>query len=188
MADVSVSNELTSREKTDEVSEALKERDDGRASISEETLQTKQTACKENEAPNPDASKNGDPNSASHTEESEQPKQKEAQQPVISTNISASSEPAPKIITGTAHVRSTTPVMVGARVVTATSSVQGAGATSLALVTQPVKMAVNQTRVTTLTPSVTLSRIAAPAQNVTVTRAPVPLQLPANFQVPQGKF
>ncbi|KAI7799503.1 transcription initiation factor TFIID subunit 4 [Triplophysa rosa] len=183
MAETSVSNELNNnhtREKTDEVSaEALKERDDGRASVSDESLQTKQTASgKENETSNPDTSKNSNSDSASHNEE--QPKQKEAQQPVTSTSLSVSSEPAPKIIAGTAHVRSTT------RVVTGTSGVQGSGATSLALVPQPAKVAVNQPRVTTLTPGVTLSRISTPLQNLTVTRAPVPLQLPANFQVPQG--
>lgn len=189
MAETSVSNELNNNhtcEKTDEVSaEAFKERDDGRASISEESLHTTQTASgKENETSNPDASKNSNSDSASQ----EQPKQKEAHQPVTSTSLSASSEPAPKIIAGTAHVRSTTPVLVGARVVTATSGVQGSGATSLALVPQPAKVAMNQPKVTTLTPGVTLSRISTPSQNLTVTRAPAPLQLPANFQVPQGKF
>ncbi|KAA0708764.1 TFIID subunit 4B Transcription initiation factor [Triplophysa tibetana] len=189
MAETSVSNELNNNhtcEKTDEESaEAFKERDDGRASISEEPLQTKQTASgKENETSNPDTSKNSNSDTASHNEE--QPKQKEAHQPVTSTSLSVSSEPAPKITAGTAHVRSTTPVMVGARVVTAASGVQGSGATSLALVPQPAKVAMNQPRVTPLTAGVTLSRISTPSQNLTVMRAPAPLQLPANFQVPQG--
>ncbi|KTF86620.1 hypothetical protein cypCar_00008434 [Cyprinus carpio] len=53
------------------------------------------------------------------------------------SSSSASSEPAPKIISGPAQIRSTTPVLVGARVMT--SNIQGAGATSLALVPQPGK-------------------------------------------------
>lgn len=185
MAETSVSNDLNNNQTVEGSAEALKERDDAR--ISEECLETKQTASgKENETPNTDTSEKSNADSASLTEQKET-------QPVTSTSLSASSEPAPKIIAGTAHVRSTTPVVVGARVVPATSGVQGPGATSLALVPQPAKVsvssvAVNPPRVTTLTPGMTLSRISTPSQNVTVTRAPqtVPLQLPANFQVPQG--
>ncbi|RXN15352.1 transcription initiation factor TFIID subunit 4-like isoform X1 [Labeo rohita] len=111
---------------------------------------------------------------------------------VAVSSSSASSEPAPKIIAGPAQIRSTTPVVVGARVVT--SNVQGPGATSLALVPQPgrVSVAVSQPRVTTLTAAkgtvVTLPRISTTSQSAPMTRAPqtVPLQLPANFQVPQG--
>lgn len=113
---------------------------------------------------------------------------------VAVSSSSASSEPAPKIIAGPAQIRSTTPVVVGARVVT--SNVQGPGATSLALVPQPgrVSVAVSQPRVTTLTAAkgtvVTLPRISTTSQSAPMTRAPqtVPLQLPANFQVPQGEF
>ncbi|KAL0164272.1 hypothetical protein M9458_040025 [Cirrhinus mrigala] len=139
---------------------------------------------------------------ASFNGEVEQPKPKPetdssnsaSQRPVTVTvsSSSALSEIAPKIIAGPAQIRSTTPVIVGARVVT--SNIQGPGATSLALVPQPgrVSVAVSQPRVTTLTTAkgtvVTLPRISTPSQSVPMTRTPqtVPLQLPANFQVPQG--
>lgn len=167
MAETTVSNDLNNNHTTDEVS--------SEASISKECLAT---SGKENETPS-------NAHSASLTEQKET-------QPVTSTSQSASSEPAPKIIAGTVPVRSTTPVVVGARVVPA--GLPGTGATSLALVPQPAKVplssvAVNPPRVTTLAPGMTLTRISTPTQNVTVARAPqtVPLQLPANFQVPQGK-
>lgn len=113
---------------------------------------------------------------------------------LLTSSTSASSEAAPKVMVGPAQIKSTTPVVVGARVVT--SSVQGPGATSLALVPQPgrVSVAISQPRVTTLTtargPVMTLPRISTPSQSVPMTRSPqtVPLQLPANFQVPQGEL
>lgn len=213
MSETSVSdqsNNPQTREKTDDVSpEAVQERDDGHSSISKVSLETQykptsqDTSGKEKNPSNPNATntENSNPDSAALKEEGEQPKLNDQQLPVtsnLSTNLSASSELAPKIIAGTANIRCTTPVVVGARVVTATMSkltpgVQVPGATSLALVPQSGKVSVssvamNQPRVSTLTPGMTLSRISTPSQNVTVTRTPVPLQLPANFQVPQGKF
>lgn len=147
---------------------------------------------------------NSNPDSVSLNEKAERPNPKtEAgssntapQGPVtvslLTSSTSASSEAAPKVMVGPAQIKSTTPVVVGARVVT--SSVQGPGTTSLALVPQPgrVSVAISQPRVTTLTtakgPVMTLPRISTPSQGVPMTRAPqtVPLQLPANFQVPQG--
>lgn len=147
---------------------------------------------------------NSNPDSVSLNEKAERPNPKtEAgssntapQGPVtvslLTSSTSASSEAAPKVMVGPAQIKSTTPVVVGARVVT--SSVQGPGTTSLALVPQPgrVSVAISQPRVTTLTtakgPVMTLPRISTPSQGVPMTRTPqtVPLQLPANFQVPQG--
>ncbi|XP_077075791.1 transcription initiation factor TFIID subunit 4 [Siphateles boraxobius] len=146
-------------------------------------------------------SENSNPDSVSLNEEGDQLKTKidssnsASQRPVtVAVNASAaSSVTASKIIAGPAQIRSTTPVVVGTRVVT--SSVQGPGATSLALVPQPgrVSVTISQPRVvTTLTTAkgavVTLPRITTPSQSVPMTRTPltVPLQLPANFQVPQG--
>ncbi|XP_065112811.1 transcription initiation factor TFIID subunit 4 [Paramisgurnus dabryanus] len=208
MSETSVSNELNNNqtgEKTDDVTpEAVKKQNDGHSSISKEPLETQSkltsqdTSGKEKTPSNPNATntENSNPESTALNEEGEQRKLNDPVTSNLSTYISASSEPAPKIIAGTANVRCTAPVVVGARVVTATMStltpgVQGPGATSLALVPQSGKVSVssvamNQPRVTTLTPGMTLSRISTPSQNVTVTRAPVPLQLPANFQVPQG--
>lgn len=150
-----------------------------------------------------DADKNNNPVSASLNAEGEQLKPKtetdSSQRPETVAVNSSKSEPAPKIIAGPAQIRSTTPVVVGARVVT--SSVQGPGEPStLALVPQPGRVSVSsvamsQPRVTTLTTLttakgavVTLPRISTPSQSVPMTRTPqtVPLQLPANFQVPQG--
>ncbi|XP_073672747.1 transcription initiation factor TFIID subunit 4 [Garra rufa] len=143
-------------------------------------------------------SENSKTDLASPNGEGEQPKSKQETDSSNSASqrpVTASSEPAPKIIAGPAQIRSTTPVVVGARVVT--SNVQGPGATSLALVPQPGRVTVSsvsisQPRVTTLTTAkgtvVTLPRISTPSQSVPMTRTPqtVPLQLPANFQVPQG--
>ncbi|XP_043074766.1 transcription initiation factor TFIID subunit 4 [Puntigrus tetrazona] len=148
---------------------------------------------------NANTSENSKPDLASNGE-GEQPKPKTqtdssssaSLRPVtVTSSGSASSEAPPKILAGPAQIRSTTPVVVGARVLT--SNVQGPGATSLALAPQPGRVcsvssvAISQPRVTTLTTAkaavVTLPRISAP-----MTRTPqtVPLQLPANFQVPQG--
>lgn len=153
---------------------------------------------------NVNSSENSTPDSASLNEEGDQLKTKKdslnsaSQRPeTVAVNASApASVPAPKIIAGSTHIRSTTPVVVGARVVT--SSVQGPGAASLALVPQPGRVSVSSVTisqprvVTTLTTAkgavVTLPRISTPSQSVPMTRTPqtVPLQLPANFQVPQG--
>ncbi|KAK2883551.1 hypothetical protein Q8A67_017188 [Cirrhinus molitorella] len=143
-------------------------------------------------------SENSKTDLASPNGEGEQPKPKletDSSNSAIQRPVTASSEPAPKIIAGPAQIRSTTPVVVGARVVT--SNVQGPGATSLALVPQPGRVtvssvAISQPRVTTLTTAkgtvVTLPRISTSSQMTPMTRTPqtVPLQLPANFQVPQG--
>ncbi|TRY90813.1 hypothetical protein DNTS_022607, partial [Danionella cerebrum] len=108
---------------------------------------------------------------------------------------STPSEHPPKVNTGPAQIRPTAPAVTGVTMVS--SSIQGSGATSLALVPHAGRISVNtvavsQPRVTTLATTkgtiLTLPRISTPSQNVPLTRAPqtVPLQLPANFQVPQG--
>lgn len=172
-------------------SEKRESNDDAQTSNNEELSET---ALDKKRLKESNADENNNPDSASLNREGEQLKPNVTAAVISST--SASSEPAPKIITGPAQIRPTAPVVVGARVVT--SSVQGPGvATSLALVPQPGRVsvssvAVSQPRVTTLTAAkgavVTLPRISTPSQSVPMTRTPqtVPLQLPANFQVPQG--
>uniref|UniRef100_A0A8C1WXF6 TAF4B RNA polymerase II, TATA box binding protein (TBP)-associated factor n=1 Tax=Cyprinus carpio TaxID=7962 RepID=A0A8C1WXF6_CYPCA len=171
----------------------------------DESLEISQTTFekkKEASDSNANTSENSKPDLASPNGEGEQPKPKTetdssntASQRPVTVLSSASSEAAPKVTAGPAQIRSTTPVVIGARVVT--SNVQGPGATSLALAPQPGRasvssVAISQPRVTTLTTAkgavVTLPRISTPSQSVPLTRSPqtVPLQLPANFQVPQG--
>lgn len=181
---------------------------DGQTSNTEESLETaldKKRLKDLDSNANVNTSENSNPDSASLNEEGDQLKPKTdssnsaSQRPVtvaVNASAPASCVPAPKIIAGPAQIRSTTPVVVGARVVT--SSVQGPGATSLALVPQPGRVSVSSVTisqprvVTTLTTAkgavVTLPRISTPSQSVPMTRTPqtVPLQLPANFQVPQG--
>ncbi|XP_016100864.1 transcription initiation factor TFIID subunit 4 isoform X1 [Sinocyclocheilus grahami] len=180
---------------------------DAQKSYIEESLETSQTTLdKKKEASdsnaNANTSENSKPDLASPNGEGERPKPKtetdlsnSASLRPVTVMSSASSEAAPKVIAGPAQIRSTTPVVIGARVVT--SNVQGPGATSLALAPQPGRVsvssvAISQPRVTTLTTAkgavVTLPRISTPSQSVPMTRTPqtVPLQLPANFQVPQG--
>ncbi|KTF72891.1 hypothetical protein cypCar_00042135 [Cyprinus carpio] len=166
--------------------------------ISQTTFEKKKEASDSNA----NTSENSKPDLTSPNGEGEQPKPKTetdssntASQRPVTVLSSASSEAAPKVTAGPAQIRSTTPVVIGARVVT--SNVQGPGATSLALAPQPGRasvssVAISQPRVTTLTTAkgavVTLPRISTPSQSVPLTRTPqtVPLQLPANFQVPQG--
>lgn len=189
------------------------ENNDAQKSNIEEPLLTSQTVLdKKKEASdsndNANTSENIKPDLASPNGEGEQPKPKTETDSSNSANVSlrpvtvmssssASFEAAPKVIAGPAQIRSTTPVVVGARVVT--SSVQGPGATSLALAPQLGRVsvssvAISKPRVTTLTTAkgavVTLPRISTPSQSVPMTRTPqtVPLQLPANFQVPQGEL
>ncbi|KAK9956096.1 hypothetical protein ABG768_013850 [Culter alburnus] len=164
---------------------------DAQTSNNEESLET---ALDKKRLKDSKSDENNNPDSASFNGEGEQLKPNVTAAVISST--SASSEPSPKIIAGPAQIRPTAPVVVGARVVT--SSVQGpGGSTSLALVPQPGRVsvssvAISQPRVTTLTTAkgavVTLPRISTPSQSVPMTRTPqtVPLQLPANFQVPQG--
>ncbi|ROL42344.1 Transcription initiation factor TFIID subunit 4 [Anabarilius grahami] len=164
---------------------------DAQTSNNEESLETALDKKRLNDS---NADENNNPNSASLNGEGEQLKPNVTAAVISST--SASSEPAPKIIAGPAQIRPTAPVVVGARVVASSVQVPG-GATSLALVPQPGRVsvssvAISQPRVTTLTTAkgavVTLPRISTPSQSVPMTRTPqtVPLQLPANFQVPQG--
>ncbi|XP_051500895.1 transcription initiation factor TFIID subunit 4 [Myxocyprinus asiaticus] len=204
-------NNNESIEKTNEARiKAVTQSNDTHANTEEceVTLQTtsgKQTETSVSSSNATKASENNKSDSASLKDEREQTKAKtgadqssksETHPPLTSVPVRssapASSEPAPKIITGTAQIRSTTPVVVGARVVTATtSSVQGPGGASLAQVPQAGRgsvssTAINQPRVTTLTPAKgTVVRISTPSQSVPMTRAPQTM-LPANFQVPQG--
>jgi len=180
---------------------------DAQTSNTEESLETaldKKRLKDFDSNANVNTSENNNPDSASHNEEGDLKTKTDSSNSAsqrfvtvaVNASAPASSVPAPKIIAGPTQIRSTTPVVVGARVVT--SSVQGPGATSLALVSQPGRVSVSsvtisQPRViTTLTtakgPVVTLPRISTPSKSVPMTRTPqtVPLQLPANFQVPQG--
>ncbi|KAG1964557.1 transcription initiation factor TFIID subunit 4 [Pimephales promelas] len=180
---------------------------DAQTSNTEESLETaldKKRLKDFDSNANVNTSENNNPDSASHNEEGDLKTKTDSSNSAsqrfvtvaVNASAPASSVPAPKIIAGPTQIRSTTPVVVGARVVT--SSVQGPGATSLALVSQPGRvsvssMTISQPRViTTLTtakgPVVTLPRISTPSKSVPMTRTPqtVPLQLPANFQVPQG--
>ncbi|XP_066533361.1 transcription initiation factor TFIID subunit 4 isoform X2 [Hoplias malabaricus] len=116
----------------------------------------------------------------------------------VSSTASAASVPStPKFIVSTAAVRSSTPLVVGTRVVPATTtpavtSVQGTGAQP----TKPGGIAVtsNQARGLTISPApvqgaiMALPRASTPQQTVAVARSPqtTSLQLPANFHIPQG--
>ncbi|XP_067273205.1 transcription initiation factor TFIID subunit 4 [Pseudorasbora parva] len=181
-----------------------RESNDAQTSNADESLETALDTIRHKDSnANVKTTENSNPNSASLSGEGDsKPKadstNSASQRPVtvaVNSNTSASSEPTPKIIAGPAQIRSSTPLVVGARVVT--SSVKGPGTTSLALVPQPGRVTVSsvtisQPRVTTLTTAkgavVTLPRISTPSQSVPMTRTSqtVPLQLPANFQVPQG--
>lgn len=188
-------SETSGSDKLDDQSRAPTEEresiNDAQTSNNEESLET---ALDKKRLKDSKSDENNNPDSASFNGEGEQLKPNVTAAVISST--SASSEPSPKIIAGPAQIRPTAPVVVGARVVT--SSVQGpGGSTSLALVPQPGRVsvssvAISQPRVTTLTTAkgavVTLPRISTPSQSVPMTRTPqtVPLQLPANFQVPQG--
>ncbi len=201
MSETSCSDKLDndhSRAPTENNNDALK-------SNIEEPLETSNTVLDKKKA-NAYTSENIKSDLSSPNGEGEQPKPKTetdssnsaSLRPVIVlSSSSASSEAAPKVIAGPAQIRSMTPVVVGAMVVT--SGVQGPGATSLALAPQSGRVsvssvAISQPRVTTLTTAkgavVTLPRISTPSQSVPMTRTPqtVPLQLPANFQVPQGEL
>lgn len=95
---------------------------------------------------------------------------------MVTTPVSS----APKIIVSTSAVRSSTPLMVGARVVPAA--------------TAPIMTGVQGLGGPTLTPTpvqgapMPLPRTSTPQQTLGVARAPqtTSLQLPANFHVPQG--
>lgn len=111
--------------------------------------------------------------------------------PVIST---APMTPKPKVIVSSVPVRSATPLVVGARVVSAT--VTAAGASGQTSASRPGGLVVmsNQVRPPAVTQAplraaiMTLPRASTSAQNVTVPRGPqtTSVQLPANFQIPQG--
>ncbi|KAM9435725.1 transcription initiation factor TFIID subunit 4 isoform 1-T1 [Clarias gariepinus] len=109
--------------------------------------------------------------------------------PVTSSVTSASMPPTPKVLVSSAAVRSATPLVVGARVVSAAVTAAGAtGQTSVSTVMS------NQVRPPAVTQApiraavMTLPRASTSPQNITVARSPqtTPLQLPANFQIPQG--
>ncbi|KAF4099369.1 transcription initiation factor TFIID subunit 4 [Onychostoma macrolepis] len=206
MSETSGSNKLDD-DQSRSPTENEENNNDAQKSNIEEPLETSQTVLdkkKEASDSNASISENIKPDLASPNGEGQQPKPNtetdssnsaSLRTVTVMSSSSASSQAAPKVIAGPAQIRSTTPVVVGARVVT--SSVQGPGATGLALAPQPGRVsvssvAISQPRVTTLTTVkgavVTLPRISTPSQSVPMTRTPqtVPLQLPANFQVPQG--
>ncbi|KAF5906543.1 transcription initiation factor TFIID subunit 4-like isoform X1, partial [Clarias magur] len=112
--------------------------------------------------------------------------------PVTSSVTSASTPPTPKVLVSSALVRSATPLVVGARVVSA--AVTAAGATGQTPVSHSVTMVSKQVRPPAVTQApirsavMALPRASTSPQNVTVARSPqtTSLQLPANFQIPQG--
>ncbi|XP_072530385.1 transcription initiation factor TFIID subunit 4 [Salminus brasiliensis] len=117
---------------------------------------------------------------------------------VSSTLSSVPSVPSvPKIIVSTAAVRSSAPLVVGARVVQAPTAPSMAAMQGLgALAAHPGGVAVtpNQAGGPTMTPApvqgavMALPRTSTLQQTVTVARSPqtTSFQLPANFHIPQG--
>uniref|UniRef100_W5LJZ9 TAF4B RNA polymerase II, TATA box binding protein (TBP)-associated factor n=1 Tax=Astyanax mexicanus TaxID=7994 RepID=W5LJZ9_ASTMX len=117
---------------------------------------------------------------------------------VSSTLPAASVSSVPKIIVSSAPVRSTAPLMVGARVVQAPASasmaaLQGLGALSshpggITVTPSPAAGTTTTTPAPAQGPMMTLPRTSTVQQTVTVARSPqtTSLQLPANFHIPQG--
>ncbi|XP_062857391.1 transcription initiation factor TFIID subunit 4 [Trichomycterus rosablanca] len=111
----------------------------------------------------------------------------------VPSNVPSAHMPAtPMVIVSTAPVRSSTPLLVGTRVVTAAKvSAQATGTTTPHL--GGVSVTSKQVRGPAVTQApirgtiMTLSRLSTPQQNVALTQRPqtTPLQLPANFQIPQ---
>ncbi|XP_017312069.1 transcription initiation factor TFIID subunit 4 isoform X2 [Ictalurus punctatus] len=115
--------------------------------------------------------------------------------PVTSTVTSASMAPPSKVIVSSAaSVRSSTPLVVGARVVSA--AITAAAASGQISASHPGGLTVisNQVRPPAVTQAplraaiMTLPRSSTLPQNATVPRSPqtTSLHLPANFQIPQG--
>lgn len=108
--------------------------------------------------------------------------------PVTFTVTSASMTPTQNAIVSSVPVRSATPLVVGARMVST------AGASGQTSASHPVGLTVtsNQIRPPAVTKTPLRAAIVAlprtSQQNVTVPRSPqtTSLQLPANFQIPQG--
>lgn len=111
--------------------------------------------------------------------------------PVTST---APMTPKPKVIVSSVPVRSATPLVVGARVVSATVTAAGASGQTSASHLGGLAVMSNQVRPPAVTQApvraaiMALPRASTSLQNVTVPRSPqtTSLQLPANFQIPQG--
>ncbi|XP_046691868.1 LOW QUALITY PROTEIN: transcription initiation factor TFIID subunit 4 [Silurus meridionalis] len=114
--------------------------------------------------------------------------------PVSSTVTSASMPPTPKVIVSSAPIRSATPLVVGARVVTGASTAAGASGQSSASHPGGITVMSNQVRPPAVAQAplrasiVALPRASILQQNATVPRSShtTSLQLPANFQIPQG--
>lgn len=114
--------------------------------------------------------------------------------PVTSTVTPASMTPTPKFIVSSAPVRSATPLVVGARVVSAAVTAAGASGQTSAAHSGGLTVMANQVRPPAVTQAqlraavMALPRASALQQNVTVARSAqtTSLQLPANFQIPQG--
>ncbi|KAK3542145.1 hypothetical protein QTP86_016452 [Hemibagrus guttatus] len=112
--------------------------------------------------------------------------------PVTFTVTSASMTPAPNAIVSSAPVKSATPLVVGARVVSA--AITAAGASGQTSASNPGGLTVmsNQIRPPAVTQAPLRAALMAlprtSTQNVAVSRSPqtMSLQLPANFQIPQG--
>lgn len=110
--------------------------------------------------------------------------------PVTSTVTPASMTLTPKFIVSSAPVRSATPLVVGERMVSAagasgqTSAAHSGGLTVMANQVRPPAVTQAQLRAAVMA----LPRASALQQNVTVARSAqtTSLQLPANFQIPQG--
>ncbi|KAI5619850.1 transcription initiation factor TFIID subunit 4, partial [Silurus asotus] len=107
---------------------------------------------------------------------------------------SASMPPTPKVIVSSAPIRSATPLVVGARVVTGAITAAGASGQSSASHPGGITVMSNQVRPPAVTQAplrasiVALPRASILQQNATVPRSSqtTSLQLPANFQIPQG--
>ncbi|KAB5539788.1 hypothetical protein PHYPO_G00093190 [Pangasianodon hypophthalmus] len=130
-----------------------------------------------------------------HPAEAEAPSSSMLPNPVTSSLTSASMAPTPKVIVSCAPGRSATPLVVGARVVSAAISAAGASGQTSASHPGGLTVMSNQVRPPAVTQAPLRAAIMAlprasnvTQQNVTVPRSPqtTSLQLPANFQIPQG--
>lgn len=114
--------------------------------------------------------------------------------PVTNTVTSASMTLTPKVIVSSVPVRSATPLVVGARVVSAAVRAARASGQTSASHSGGLAVMSNQVRPPAVTQAplraaiMALPRAPTLQQNVTVPRSTqtTSLQLPANFQIPQG--
>ncbi|KAG7316650.1 hypothetical protein KOW79_020191 [Hemibagrus wyckioides] len=124
-----------------------------------------------------------------HSAEAEGPPSSMLNNPATPVTFTASMTPAPNAIVSSVPVRSATPLVVGARVVSA--AITAAGASGQTSASNPGGLS-NQIRPPAVTQAPLQAAVMAlprtSPQNVTVSRSlqTTSLQLPANFQIPQG--